>query len=523
MKNSFSKLSSLDPSLRLPLAIGLTFLYNFLFWQEGLGLNFMIYTLALMLLLRWMNPKAFRSHNVRIAAAGTMFTATWVLIHHSAVAQLAHVLSLALFVGFVHLPALRSVHYAAADAIGSLVLSLKALKTELFGIRDQHASVKRIWNYARLSLIPLALLSLFYLLYSVANPRLAAASQYLLEAFGDWWLDFSLTHVFFLLLGLLIAVAVVYKPQSVDFTQDDRKEKDLLKRIRLKRKVIPFLGLKKEHRIALLSFILVNALLLINNATDIPWIWFQFDPGDGSQLKQLVHEGTYLLILSILLSMGVMLHFFRGNQNFYPKNLWLKRLSYLWIFQNGLLLVSVALRNYHYIQWYGMAYKRIGVFFFLALTLFGLFSLYLKIRDRKSAYYLFRVNGWAVYGALMFLASINWDIFIARYNLETDYQSQVDTEFLLALSDKTLPLLLEHKDVFIQKDIHTQEFRGSYARRLINKMERFEEKIADRSWLSWNQADYQTAQYLHAHGYANQSKRLQQELRQIVRKTRYLP
>ena len=123
-------------------------------------------------------------------------------------------------------------------------------------------------------------------------------------------------------------------------------------------------------------------------------------------------------------------------------------MAYGWISQNGLLAISVGIRNYHYIDYHGLAYKRIGVIFFLALTLFGLGSLFVKIANKKSGYFLWRTNAWAVYGVMVLLALFNWDGIITKHNLNHNTDKDIDIPFLLTLSDKVLPELHEHREVF---------------------------------------------------------------------------
>ncbi len=226
-------------------------------------------------------------------------------------------------------------------------------------------------------------------------------------------------------------------------------------------------------------------MLLANNLIDIDWIWLGFEIPENFSLTQFVHEGTYLLILSILLSMGIMLYFFRENQHFFRPGGWLHRLSYLWILQNVVLLISVGLRNYHYIAYHGLAYKRIGVIFFLLLTGVGLLTLFLKIRHARSPFFLFRVNGWAVYVVMLGLCLVNWDVFIARYNLRQEYPGQLDTSFLLSLSGKALPELVAHREVFTRRADGFDE-----GKLLAEKIAHFRTGYESRSWLSWNLADY---------------------------------
>ena len=102
-----------------------------------------------------------------------------------------------------------------------------------------------------------------------------------------------------------------------------------------------------------------------------------------------------------------------------------------------MLTASVGLRNYYYIWHCGLAYERIGVCFFLLLVFFGLATVLLKIWQRRSAYSLVRLNALAGYAGLL-LAAGNWEVWIARYNLQTRFRS-IDIGFLLAMPGRVLP------------------------------------------------------------------------------------
>jgi hypothetical protein len=156
----------------------------------------------------------------------------------------------------------------------------------------------------------------------------------------------------------------------------------------------------------------------------------------------------------------------------------------------------VGVRNYYYIRDFGLAYNRIGVFFFLLLTLFGLLTLCVKIRDRKSFFFLYRINGWACCGLLVLMSSFNWDPIIANYNLTHFTSETLDRKFLRSLSDRALPVILQHKDVFIKEETKDSSGISKQEYWLNDRTYDFREAYESRSWLSWNYADYSTYNFL---------------------------
>ncbi len=491
---------------RFPLALAFAALYNVFFWQESLGLNLPLFSLLTMGLILVLNPAALLQKNVWMTALGTLLTGFLVVFYHSGTAKVVHIASFFLFAGFVHQPQVRSVLHALRQLLDNYLHLGTSLREEWSRIWQLQPGYIKVLNYLKLVGIPLAVFTLFYLLFSLANPRFAQMSEDFFGWIGAWFEDLSFGRFFFLLSGFVIGVGLIYNRNSATIRRWANQKNDTLFRQRKAHKgTFSFLGLRNEYRTGLLLIAMVNLLLLLNNVIDMEWIWFNFELAPDMTLRQWVHEGTYLLITSILLAMGIMLYFFRGNQHFYrPKGL-LHRLSYVWIAQNVILVISVALRNYHYIAYHGLAYKRIGVFFFLALTLFGLWTIFLKIRDTRSSFFLFRTNGWAVYGMALLLCGFNWDLLITRYNLTTDYSGNLDTQFLLRMSDKTLPTLLQYYPQTEQKI--RQKMAGSaaeerertvshYRNQLLDRVEQFQLTRTDRSWLSWNWPAVRTRQYL---------------------------
>jgi hypothetical protein len=241
--------------------------------------------------------------------------------------------------------------------------------------------------------------------------------------------------------------------------------------------------------------VMVNLLLLVVNILDIRFTWFGFDPKEVDNLAYYVHHGTYVLIFSISLSMFILLYLFRGSQNFYNNNRFMKYLAFVWIFQNVIMAVSVFIRNFYYIQYYfALSYKRIGVIIFLILVFIGLITMFVKIYNKKTTFYLFKVNSLAAFIMLILMSSYSWDPQIAEFNLSNPDKDRIDIHYLMCLSDDTLPILDMNRDV-LDKNYF-------YYRNKFNGLEELERRKAEFfaeqgrcTWLSWNLSDNSVKKY----------------------------
>ncbi len=454
------RISTLLGSL-LVLATGLS---DYLFWSQSLGFNVLIYMTFLVgahLALLPSHAPVRRTAGFWVSLAGCLLSGGLVAWYGSGAAALAALASGLLLVGLVNQPPLRLVGSAALTAVLGVGPAVRAVLGNVRTPRQVGARLRRGWFYGRLLGLPLGALVIFQMLFAVANPRYGELSARFWEVLGNWLgrlLDaISVPHVLFLLLcgvgaaGALVAVPVHfftdYEGRFGEFIgrQRDGVASFGVRRPDFRRTDRRLLDLRKEWLAAVACFGLLNALLLVVNVVDIRWLWFGFAPAPDFDLTQFVHEGTYVLIFSILLAAGIMLWFFRRNLNFYQPGLPLLRWgATLWTGQNLVLATSVGLRNYYYIVHTGLAYKRIGVYAFLLLTVFGLGTLLLKIWQRRSAFSLVRLNSWAAYAMLLGLAAGNWEIWIAEYNLQSRFP-RLDIGFLLAMPPRVLPVLAAHE------------------------------------------------------------------------------
>ena len=439
---------------------------------------------------------------------GVFSSSFFVAFHNSSWSIFIHHVSVFLLGGALAAPELKSVASIVVSAFANLALSFKEyLQTRIPAQNPDRPWVKVLYAL-RISVIPLLIVILFGTLYSNASPWFktlwARVSQFFYNIFGDLLEMISFSWLFTLILGLFITVYLLFAKsvKSIE-TMEDEQPDDLPEPRNFDLKSVSW---KREYQMALLLFGSLNLLLLGQNILDFTHVWVGFT-WDGGVLKGFVHEGTWLLIISILLSAGLVLIFFRSELNFMQNNRALKILAHVFIFQNVFLTASVAVRNYWYINYYNLAFKRIGVIFFLLAVIYGLYSVYLKVEKRKSIYYLIKKNSVVVYTLLLLIGFFNWDTIIARYNFAHADTAFVHLKFLSTLSDKSLPYLDQPLDklIDVKQDQELNYGRDKYAMspedyhaKISSRILEFKQEYRKRDWLEWNFADWRAYRKLNS-------------------------
>ncbi len=474
-------------------------LYVFLFWQQELGLNLLIFNILVIIIVYLTKGKKQLSLQTHISAIGVIWTALMVVINHSLFSIVIYFFNIAIFVGFSYSYDVRTIYTAIlASFPKTLTAQFDASKNFLLGFKN--SKFKPIFNFLKITILPIIVLFIFHLIFKVANPIYKKYSEKYIDSVINFlsklFENINFNIVFFYILGASIMIIFVYNGYIDYFKSPDKKQNDNIIRKRKKLHIKKLTaGLRLENKIGVAMIFMINALLLIINIIDINWIWFGKINTNSINLTQLVHQGTYMLILSIFLSMGIILYFFRRNQNFYAKNKVLKIGAFVWIFQNVILSISVALRNYHYIKNFGLAYKRIGVIIFLLLTIIGLILMFIKVKDKKSAFYLWRTNTWSLYFMMLFVVTFNWDVAIAKYNINPKFRT-IDRFFLYKLSDKALYVIIEKNDIILQNGVgyitSGLNSNDDWNASIIKRKEKFVKRYRIESWQSWNYADYKS-------------------------------
>lgn len=468
--------------------IVLPLLFNAIFWEEDFGINLLIFSSLVMFILAFfLFPESIRKRNVQIVVVLTLVSGLMVVVHNSVISKLGHLASFFLMIGFMQENRSKTLLEAALQYIINFFTTFleapRLLQRASEAVFGENKYAKFISRNLVLAIVPMLVFGLFFLIFFNANPifnELVNNSWlYIIDLFSLTFDEASFGRVIFFLFATYLTFSILF---------DWGLAKNLLKLFPLNEYIIPTEEVseqesnyqRNEYKIALMLIGSVNVLLLIINIIDINFLWLSFDYSQAGNLSKLVHEGTGTLILSIFLSIAILLYYFRKDLNFYQNNKLLKSLAYAWIVQNVILIVSVSLRNYYYIDFYGLTHLRIGVGVFLLITLIGLCTLWIKIKDLKSFFYMFRANTWAIYVVWMGLTLVNWDVLIARYNLSHTFKNGVDYNYLLTLSDKTLPVIYENRTKL------PSEANQNW---LVGRIERYFKRQEGYTWCSWNFAD----------------------------------
>lgn len=464
--------------------LAIAIIWHLLIWEAGIGLNMLIFSLLISVAVRWIKPEAWARKEVKQLLIGWCLSAVFVVWHHSALSIFVFILFGFVSIGYLQQTQVRFWFLGLVESLRALLGGwLISLRAAAESTTPENRFLPS-WRKLRLLFLPILVLIPFYLIYSGANSALAAFNEQVSQWFSTiFQIEFDWSRFWVFLLGWALMLA--YLGRRIGVVSLHKWVAHWTFSLERKRKVAAWpvkpLALKQEYQSALLTFGALNLLLGIINSLDLATVWFSYQERTAAELSKYVHEGTWLLIFSIILAMLVVLFFLRSNLNFFPKSKLLRQLVFAWLAQNVFLAFSVGVRNGRYIEHYGLAHGRILVIFFLALVLFGLYTMYQKVKGPKTLFYLLQTNAGAMMIVLLLASSINWDSFITRYNLQ---QEAPDTYHMVQLLDNNLIPLLEAKQqsnmTADRLDQETIRLRGQ---QLVRHWE-------SSDWRSWNWSKY---------------------------------
>lgn len=498
-------------SARIPGVLICAFLVTLLFHNQSIGVNLLIFEIIIIPLVILTSKIRLNSTYAIVSVSAVGLTSIFSVITSTDFIIFMNFMSVLVFLGVVLYPNANLLLSNAILSAFSILKSPLTFSRELVGLRN--GNTRYILKFIRMSIIllfPVLVVGIFILMYKSANPifnnlidSITSSISIIIDTIIRN-IDFSVVRTF--ILGLLISAGIwlqIKEKRIIEF--DSKVNLNLVRRSTITTRYFSMLSLRNEYTAALFLFSSLTIVISLLNILDIYWVWFNFE-WNGQSLKTFVHEGTYILILSIIISISLVLYYFRRNLNFYPNNIFLKRIVYLWLAQNALLSVSVGVRNYWYIHYFSLAYKRIGVFVFLVLAVFCIYTIWIKVRDQKSIYYLIKMNGLSLFIVLVATSLLNWDLIIANYNFNNPNKSFLHLEFMASLSDCTLPDIDKPlPDIEAIEKQQSQKFQSlryqpmsakEYRQIIENRKVAFKEKWENQHFLSWNYPDYKAYQEL---------------------------
>lgn len=478
-------------------------IYAYLFYKQTAGINFFIFNLLLIGMSAYLFPKPMKQNSWITTVVGALISSLMIVIQHTNLSIVANIISILLLVGFMYNFS-SSIYVSIFHGFLSIFIPFfKSVGKFLNRISNlNQIGVNADFKFKKYTVffIPILVTIVFYCLYAIANPVFGN-----LITFPKF--KISLGLVSFLFTGW-IGLTGFFNPFGDEkITKWDNSNQNILTRI--KTKIIrnfEITALKFENKKGVIMLFMLNILILIFNVFDFSFILTGKKLPDGVSYSKYVHEGVNTLIFSILLAISVIIYFFRANQNFYKNNTWLIRLTYVWIFQNVLLLTSIVYKNQLYISEFGLTYKRIGVYVYLVLTLAGLLLTIWKVKKLKTVWYILRKNTIIAYTVLIISCLINWDGIIAHYNINS--AKVLDVNYLFNLSDNALPELkglLTNNKVDLSgkiRDLSSEVQNNGYsnynnriyctkAEFIQNQIDVFISKHKNKDWQSYNYADSQ--------------------------------
>lgn len=193
------------------------------------------------------------------------------------------------------------------------------------------------------------------------------------------------------------------------------------------------------------SLILFNLLFAAQSILDGIYLWGHVALPANMTYAAYAHRGAYPLIATALLAAAFVLVAIRPDGPAEKLKI-IRPLVYLWVGQNVLLVASSILRLDLYVDIYMLTYWRIAAFIWMGLVALGLILILARIVLNRSNRWLVGANLIALTIVLYSCSLVNFDAFIADYNLTHSSEMSgkgvtIDAHYLLKLGPQALPAL----------------------------------------------------------------------------------
>ncbi|QKC87876.1 DUF4173 domain-containing protein [Mesorhizobium sp. NZP2234] len=487
---------------RFGVAVLLVVLADFLFYGQPAGITVFLFALLIAAAVVAVHPAAFSDGRVWLKSAALLVA---LLPLAENVSALSVAIALAAQVVFALSLSGRLRHRAARIA-GQIVLFWLAAPFRFANdfIRWRKAARRFGGRRIRLAAIavwvmPLTLGAVFLALFGAANPVI------------DHWLSLidlmklldliQLARIAFWLF-VLAGVWAFLRPRLPRFRR--RTPRPNHPRADAQPAAVPDRHVVEDMvfgKAAILRALVVfNILFALQTGLDATYLWGGAALPDGLSYAAYAHRGAYPLIVTALLAAGFVLAALRPGSETSGDPV-IRRLVYVWVAQNIMLVISSILRLDLYVGIYALTYWRIAAFVWMVLVAAGLVLIIARIALGKSNEWLLSANLLTLSAMLYACCFINFAAAIANYNVDHSFEMTgqgipLDAWYLRSLGPGAFAAL----DRFFD---HQGKTPAAGAVRELEGLRTSDEdwyRTVQQNWRAWSFRDWRLLRYLDSKG-----------------------
>ncbi|MBZ6079163.1 DUF4153 domain-containing protein [Microvirga puerhi] len=473
------------PAPKLALAAGLAAFGDWLFYGHEIGISVALFLVGLFGAACLTRPHQNRDR--LFSSAGIVVAALLPLI--------VEVRALSVLCGILGTTLAAAVISGASDrGMATLIATMQRLVlTGPFRLIPDLVRARREANLRQRASRPLGVLAgwvvpvlcgcVFVALFAMANPMVEEWLAIIDPSRQDWHVDGGRTLLWGILLSLawpFVATRVSNRlPFGAGLLALNVPEIDEDSR---------FLGTAAIRR----SLILFNLLFAVQTLLDVVYLWGGATLPAGMTYAAYAHRGAYPLIATALLAAAFVLTTLRpGGPG--ERSASIRRLVYLWVGQNVILVISSILRLDLYVATYSLSLMRIAAFIWMLLVGAGLILIIVRIALRRSNLWLVRANLLTVAVTLYACSFMDFSAIAANYNLSSRRETLVsalapDLGYVRQLGPHAIPALdryIARHGVSASSDL--VRWRNWAASDLLRRLD---------DWRAWSLRDWRLKRYL---------------------------
>ncbi len=481
--------------LKLMLAVGIVALGDWLLYRQEKGISLVLFLAILMAAALIMRPKGASRRDVLVGSSLLLVALLPLMESVGPIAVLFGILGTALAAVVVTGGLSRGWETLVASTQRLLLTGPFQLVPDLAQARRESRNQGRRWLRTEVLagwIIPIACGAVFILLFASANPLIEQWLSVFDITQQDW--EFDIIRAF----GWFVLIALAWPYLSVRLSETPLITRNM---VTVNLPVIDDGNRFFGSNTILRSLVLFNLLFAVQTALDAAYLWGGFSLPEGMSYAVYAHRGAYPLIVTALLAAAFVLVAMRpGGAG--EKSPVIRRLVYLWVGQNILLVISSILRLELYVDVYSLTLLRVAAFIWMLLVAMGLILIMARIALGRS-------NGWLVGANVLVLALtlyacsfVNFAAVIANHNLSYRHEimpnaAKPDMAYIRELGPHVIPVV----DRYIARhDLQAHDCLVDWRNRVAHS---HSQRMSD--WRGWTFRDLRLQHYLAGLGGAKET------------------